>query len=343
MKKSDEGILYIWDTYLKEGSYQEQEARIVVALNLLSIKNDCFYNCPNLKMFIAPKLTTIGLDNFDECPCFSAFNAPVMKIRGVELFGSLLIDLKNKKILNSGRLEPKLVHQIEKEFDENEPLKISKNQDGTLSLMTGENEILRSKEGKITHITLKKCQVFPSHALYENDEVEELVLLTAKKMDHNAVYKAKRLKKVIASCLEEIRFSNFSKCPLLESVSADNVISIEEGCFCEDEKLNQMALKSLESVAHGCFCSLPSATVLYLPNVFAIGTSSIQRNPNMHTVILTNLTHFERGILYQTGVENLYAPNLVSRSNSIKYVKNAKQLMRQKAVLPPVYKEFVKA
>ena len=74
----------------------------------------------------------------------------------------------------------------------------------------------------------------------------------------------------------------------------------------------------------------------------AIGESSIQYNSNLEQVILPRLTELERGIFYRSNVQELYAPKIYNRSTFIKYLKNARLLIKNRAVLPSNYRGHIK-
>ncbi len=340
-KRDSSGILYIYDRILKKASQDRRFIKVLVAPNLEVMEDDCFYSCPELEKVVAPKLKKMGRDCFDECPKLTGFVAPILKVQGVQFLGGLFVDLKEKKILNSGNFSVRFVKAIEAEIQKNEPLVIEE-KEGARILKSGDYEILKEEQGCITGICLPTCKKLPSHALYENATVKELILLSAEQIDHNAIYKSKVLEKVVAPVLEEIRFSNFSKCPQLKVVNLPNLEVVSHGCFNDNEQLSDVALLKLESVDRNSFCCLPQIKQIYLPRVQAVGESSFQHNPNLKTVCLPEIDELERGIFYRSGVEQLYAPKIHNRSTFIKYLKNAKMLIKNKSVLSQEMKIYIK-
>ena len=99
---------------------------------------------------------------------------------------------------------------------------------------------------------------------------------------------------------------------------------------------------SLKSAAGGFASYLDKIQEITLPNLEFVGDYSFQYNPQMHTVILPRLETFERGIFYKTGIKSLYAPHVHNRSQSIKYLKNAKYLIRHKDTYPKPYNPYDK-
>ncbi|MBQ8250626.1 MAG: leucine-rich repeat protein [Alphaproteobacteria bacterium] len=341
-KRDPSGVLYIYDRVLEKGSHDRRWVKMLVAPNLQTMQEDCFYACPHLEKVVAPNLKKIESGCFEACPKLTSFIAPFLKLQNVHFLGSLFIDLNKKEILSSGILEPRLVRAIEKEIQNEAPLSIQEKEAGVQVLKSGAFEILKVENGVITGICLPTAKVFPSHSLYENKGVKELVLPLVEKLDHNSVYKAQALEKVIAPCLKHVRFSNFSKCPRLECVEAPKLFVLEHSCFNENESLKNLHFDALESVDRNCFCHLPQVEEVYFPQVTAIGESSLQYNQNMKQVILPELIELERGILYRSSVQNLYAPKIHNRSTFIKYLKNARTLIKNKAVLPLNYKNRIK-
>lgn len=332
-KRDPSGILYIYDRVLKKASQDRRFIKVLVAPNLEVMEDDCFYACPELEKVVIPKLRKIGKDCFDECPKLTSFVSPILKVQGVQFLGGLFIDLKEKTILNSGNFSVRFVKTIEAEIQKNADLVIEE-KEGTRILKSGNYEILKEEQGVITGICLPTCKKLPAHALYENATVKELILLSAEKIDHNAIYKSKALEKVVAPALTEIRFSNFSKCPNLKNVETPNLTVISYACFNENEKLENISFSKLESVDRNCFCHLPRVEKACFPKVQAVGESSFQYNQNLKTVYLPEIIELERGIFYRSGVEQMYAPKIHNRSTFIKYLKNARTLIKNKAVLP---------
>jgi hypothetical protein len=54
------------------------------------------------------------------------------------------------------------------------------------------------------------------------------------------------------------------------------------------------------------------------------------------------VTELERGIFYRSNVQELYAPKIYNRSTFIKYLKNARLLIKNRAVLPLNYRDHIK-
>ena len=341
-KRDSSGVLYIYDRILENAAHDRRWVKVLVAPNLEVMGDDCFYACPNLEKVVAPKLSKIGMGCFEDCPQLTSFVAPFLKAQNIHFLGSLLIDLNQKKILTPGNLEPRLVRTIEKEFLKDEPLVIVENEGGDRVLKSGKFELLKEENGVITGICLPTLKMLPSHSLYENKTVKELILPSAEKMDHNAIYKSAVLEKVVAPCLKEVRFSNFSKCPKLNKVEAPELVSLDHSCFNDNESLSLVDFRKLESVSRQCFCHLPQIRTLCFPKVTAIGESSIQNNQNLEQVILPQLIELERGIFYRSNVQELYAPKIYNRSTFIKYLKNARLLIKNRAVLPSNYRGHIK-
>lgn len=340
-KRDLDGVLYIYDQILPASSQDRRFVKILVAPNLNVMGNDCFYRCPHLEKVVAPSLKKIGTGCFDECPKLTNVVAPFLTFQGIQFIGGLFIDLKEKRFLNNGNFSHQFVDALEAEIQNDAPLVIEK-KEGVQVLKSGDFTILKEEAGVITEICLPTAKKLPAHSLYENEGVKELVLLSAKKIDHNAIYKAKALQKVVAPHVEEARFSNFSKCPALKEVQVPKLLFVEHGCFNDNPMLASLEVPTLESVDRNSFCYLPAMQAFYGPKIIAIGESSFQYNPNMKTVVLPKLLELERGMLYRSGVQEFYAPKIHNRSQSIKYLKNAKHLIKNKAVLPLNYKNHIK-
>ncbi len=341
-KREIDGTLYIFDKIIPSNSVQGRMVKEIIAPNAVLIEEEAIYRCPNLKKITAKNLQKIGENIVEECPSLVEVEAPLLEQQHIHFMGSLFIDLDKRKILNVGNFEPRFVRVLNEELSKGEHLEIIEKQDGSRVLKLDENEILKEKNGKIRGICLPTALKLPSHALYDNDFVEELVLLSATNIDHNAIYKASALKKVVGSKVQHIRFSNFTRCPQLIETILPELISIEDGCFCYNDKFSNFSFDKLESVEKNCFCFLPKVGVFSLKNAVAIGESSLQYNENMRVVLLPELEELERGLLYKCGVEYLYAPKIKERAVRIKYLKNAKQLIKKKDVLLPEYKGRVK-
>lgn len=340
-KRDMDGILYVYDQILPDASQERRFVKVLVAPNLEVMGVDCFYRCPMLEKVIAPKLKKIGTGCFDECPKLTNVIAPFLSATGVQFIGGLFVDLKKKRFLNCGDFSHQFVDVLESEIQKDAPLVIEKKGDVRL-LKVGRFEVLKEEKGIITGICLPTVEKLPSHSLYENKGVKELILLSAKKIDHNAIYKAKDLQKVVAPQVTDVRFSNFSKCPVLSEVQIPKLFFVEHSCFNDNAELAFLDVPALESVDRGSFCHLPSMQAFYGPKIISIGESSFQHNPNMKTIVLPKLIEMERGMLYRSGVQELYAPLIHNRSQSIKYLKNAKHLIKNKAVLPLNYKNRIK-
>lgn len=341
-KREIDGTLYVFDEVIKKDDLQGRMITTLIAPNAVFIDDDAIYRCPNLKKIMAHKLQNIGDNIVEDCPSLVDVDAPLLKEKGVIYFGSLFIDLNNKKILNLGDFSSKLVDVLNEELQKGERLSLVEKEEGVRVLKLDENEILKEKDGKIKGICLPTCLKFPAHALYENNFVEELCLLSTKNMDHNAVYKSKALKKVFAPHLKEVRFSNFSRCPNLEEAILPELEVLGEGCFCYDDKLASFSFDKLENVEKNCFCYLPSVEVFYLKNAEFIGEGSLQSNEKMKAVLLPELVEIEHGVLYKSAPEYLYAPKTKERAVRIKYLKNAKQLIKSKDVLRAEYRGRIK-
>ena len=63
---------------------------------------------------------------------------------------------------------------------------------------------------------------------------------------------------------------------------------------------------------------------------------------NLEQVILPQLIELERGIFYRSNIQELYAPKIYNRSHFIKYMKNARKLIKNKSILPLNYKGHIK-
>ncbi len=341
-KREIDGTLYVFDEVIKKDDLHGRMITSLIAPNVISIEDDAIYRCPNLKKITAQNLQKIGDNIAEDCPSLVEVEAPLLKEQGIVFFGSLFIDLNNKKILNLGDFGSKLVHVLNEELQKGNKLSILEKEEGIRVLKLDENEILKEKDGKIKGICLPTCLTFPAHALYENNFVEELILLSATNMDHNAVYKAKALKKVVGSHLKTVRFSNFSRCPSLEEVHLPELEVLGEACFCYDNKLSSFSFDKLESVEKNCFCFLPEVEVFCLKNAEFIGEGSLQSNEKMKAVLLPELVEIERGVLYNSQPEYLYAPKTRERAVRIKYLKNAKQLIKGKDILRAEYRGRIK-
>lgn len=331
-RREESGILYIYDSDLPNGALSNRYVTKIVAPNLIRMGNDCVYNCPKLDLFVAPKLKKIGRDNFEACPLLKEIIAPYLKLQNIHFIGSLLIDLDKKEILNIGLLDQKLVRAIEKELKSADELFLEVNGKNKV-LKTLKHDILRVEDGVITYLCLPTTKVVPAHALYGNKGVREFVALKAEKLDHNAIYKAQDLEVVRMPKLKEARFSNFSKCPRLKEVISPILSTLQEGCFCSNPMLKSLPFEAFEYVADGCFCDLKKIKDVKMTKLVALGANSFEKN-KLRLVYMPALTYLERGTFLNSTVEYLYAPKLTNRSPSIKYLKNARELMRNKHFLP---------
>ena len=68
--------------------------------------------------------------------------------------------------------------------------------DDEIILKTLRHDILRAKDGVMTHICLPTVKQVPAHALYGNKGIVEFKALKAEKLDHNAIYKAFDLERI---------------------------------------------------------------------------------------------------------------------------------------------------
>ena len=240
--------------------------------------------------------------------------------------------MDKREILNIGTFDHKLVTALQTEI-KNAPDLFLPIKDGEIVLKTLKTDILRAKDGIMTHICLPTVKQVPAHALYGNKGIVSFKALKAEKIDHNAIYKAFDLEYVEMPKLKEARFSNFTKCPKLAEVKTPMLRDLQEGCFCLNPKLSEIPGDSLETVAGNCFCSLPKIKDVRMPNLIALGPNSFEKN-KMRLVYMPALTCLESGTFLKSKVEYLYAPKLRNRSPSIKYLQNAKELMRNKHFLP---------
>lgn len=341
-ERTVDGVLYVYDKVIPVGALQGRMVKELVLVNAVSIEDDAIYRCPYLEKMSAPCLENIGLNVVEDCPKLKEVDAKLLNEKGIVYLGSLFVDLNKKEILNCGNFSLQLVRVMNEELQKASSVQLVEKNDGIRVLKIDDNEFLKEEKGQIVGICLPTALKLPAHALYENQTVRNLVLLSAVEIDHNAVYKAVALERVFAPNVKKVRFSNFSKCPKLVEAQLPELFMLQEGCFCSNDLLADFPYDKLESVDRGCFCYLPSAKVLCLKKAMAIGESSIQNNPNMKAVLLPSLSDLERGVLYKTGVETLYAPLIGNRAQSIKYLKNAKQLIRRKEILPDLYRQFVR-
>lgn len=341
-KREQDGTLYVFDKVITKESLHGRMVTKLIVPNAVVIENDAIYRCPHLKSIIAHKVKKIGDNIVEDCPSLIDVEAPLLKEQGIIYFGSLFVDLNEKKILNLGDFDSKLIRVLNEELEQGEALQLFEKADGTRILKLDGNEILKERNGKIVGICLPKTKILPAHCLYENNSVEELVLLSAVKIDHNAIYKSKVLQKVVAPHVKSVRFSNFSRCPNLVEALLPEMEVLEDSCFCFNDKFASFKFDKLESVAKNCFCQLPSVEVFCLKNAEFIGEGSLQGNDKMKVVLLPSLEEIERGVLYNSQPEYLYAPKTKERAVRIKYLKNAKQLIKGKDVLRPEYRGRIK-
>ena len=87
---------------------------------------------------------------------------------------------------------------------------------------------------------------------------------------------------------------------------------------------------------------MPEVEVFYLKNAEFVGEGSLQSNEKMKAVLLPELVEIEHGVLYTSQPEYLYAPKTRERAVRIKYLKNAKQLIKSKDVLRAEYRGRIK-
>ena len=341
-KREQDGTLYVFDKVIKKDALQGRMVTKLIAPNAVVIEDEAIYRCPHLKSIIAPKVQKIGYNIVEECPALVEVDSPLLKEKGIIYFGSLFVDLNEKKILNLGDFDSKLIRVLNEELEQGEALQLFEKADGSRILKLDGNEILKERNGKIVGICLPKTKILPAHCLYENNTVEELFLLSATKIEHNAVYKSKAIQKVVGPHVKRVRFSNFSRCPNLVETLLPEMEVVEDSCFCFNDKFASFKFDKLESVEKNCFCHLPSVEVFCLKNAEFIGEGSLQGNDNMKVVLLPLLEEIERGVLYNSQPEYLYAPKTKERAVRIKYLKNAKQLIKGKDVLRPEYRGRIK-
>lgn len=341
-KRLADGTLYIFDKIIPQDSLSGRMITKLIAPNAVEIKDDAIYRCLCLREIQADKLKKIGDNIVEDCPELVRVQAPLLEAQNIVFIGSFFIDLNAKRVLNLGNFDSSFVRVLNEEFEKGKTLKVVEKENGTRILKLDENEILKEREGQIVGICLPTCETLPSHALYENNFVEELVLLSATQIDHNAIYKSKALKRVVADKVEHIRFSNFSRCPNLTDVELAELVSMESGCFCLNDKFSKVSFNKLESVEKNCFCHLPLLETFCLKKAIAVGESSIQHNKNLKAVLLPALLELEPGVLYGCGVEYLYAPKIKEKAVRIGYLKNARRIMKGKSVLKPEYSSRIK-
>ena len=130
-KREQDGTLYVFDKVITKESLHGRMVTKLIVPNAVVIENDAIYRCPHLKSIIAHKVKKIGDNIVEDCPSLIDVEAPLLKEQGIIYFGSLFVDLNEKKILNLGDFDSKLIRVLNEELEQGEALQLFEKADGT--------------------------------------------------------------------------------------------------------------------------------------------------------------------------------------------------------------------
>lgn len=171
---------------------------------------------------------------------------------------TLILDLKTKEILNPANDNSPLAKMLQQEI-EKETLQVQ-NQNGIVSLLSKNGQILTTKGRQLQSMTLSKVEVLPLNAFYKHPTIEEVRALSVTACLQDALANCKSLKKVYLPKLEKNFHSSFLddtdcvvEAPLLEKSGIhflrSTAFDLNKKCFltrgCFQDSLLSLLERSL--------------------------------------------------------------------------------------------------